>query len=243
MNLQKLQQLLGPRAIWHYRSLPSTNTTLLQDTQAPHGSLVLAEQQTAGRGRQGRQFFSPEGAGLYCSLLLLSPAPPDTRTSLAAGLAAAQTLEALCGLEIAIKWPNDLLCGHKKLCGILVESRVAATTRTVIGIGINLTTQAFPQELAQKAGSVLSCGGHLPAREELVAYLVNRLEACLALLAQHPEQLIAHCRQRLYGLGRQVCFEGGSGSLAGLDEQGRLLVETPGGLQAVYAGEVVLQGY
>lgn len=144
----------------------STNTRLkeLAREGAPHGTVLLALRQTEGRGRMGRSFISPEN-GLYMSVLLRPECPPEKLPTLTpcAALAVCRALERSCGVKAEIKWPNDLLIGGKKLCGILTEGVAGDDGKmaAVIGIGINLNTTAadFPEELRSSVCSVLDVTG------------------------------------------------------------------------------------
>src|SRR5918911_3809841 len=160
--------------ILRFDSLPSTNTEAarLASLGAPEGLCVVAREQTAGRGRQARAWVSPKDAGLYFSIVLrprLAPALWPLVT-LAAALAARAALAEACALTPDIKWPNDLLVGSRKLCGILAEVCETARGRAcVLGIGINLTEHAFPPELKTRAASVAGAtSGRAPDRETLL---------------------------------------------------------------------------
>lgn len=160
-----------PAPIYLYDSLESSNLTAKQLalTGAPHGTLVLTSHQQAGRGRMGRVFESPAGKGVYLSLLLrpdLSAADAQTVT-IGAAVAVARAVKALCGLELSIKWVNDLYYQGRKVCGILTEAGTDIESGQlewlVVGIGLNLTTSPadWPEELARTAGSLYP-GGPAP---------------------------------------------------------------------------------
>ena len=161
-----------PAPIYIYDTLESSNLTAKQLALAgaPHGTLVLAGQQKAGRGRLGRRFESPAGKGVYCSLLLrpaLSAADAQTAT-IAAAVSVARAVKALCGLELGIKWVNDLYYQGKKVCGILTEAGTDIESGQVewlvVGIGLNLTTTPadWPEELAPTAARPPSAAPHWP---------------------------------------------------------------------------------
>src|SRR5262245_39017058 len=163
--------VLKPK-ILRFEALPSTNTELarLASEGAAEGLAVVAEEQTAGRGRLQRAWSSPKGAGLYFSILLRPTMPPNywPLITLMAALAAGDALSEACGLQTDIKWPNDLLSGERKICGILAEAIDTPAGRAVIvGIGINLTQNAFPSELANVATSVAEATGAQPGREKI----------------------------------------------------------------------------
>src|SRR5207237_5145903 len=136
-----------------------------------------AREQTAGRGRQRRAWASPKDAGLYFSIVLRPRSDPRSwpLVTLAAALAAADALSEACALETDIKWPNDLLAGGRKLCGILAETLESARGRAaVVGIGVNLTNRAFPTEILNTATSVEERTGRAPDAERLLASPTRR---------------------------------------------------------------------
>ncbi|HEU4796030.1 MAG TPA: biotin--[acetyl-CoA-carboxylase] ligase, partial [Pyrinomonadaceae bacterium] len=169
---------MKPR-ILRYESLPSTNTEVARLAQqgAEEGLTIVADEQTAGRGRLQRSWSSPKGAGLYSSVLL-RPALTPERWPLLTFVAALATGDALLEaseVKTDIKWPNDLLAGDRKICGILAEGiDTPAGRAVVIGIGINLTDHAFPPEIANVATSV-EREGRRPEREAILAALLKAL--------------------------------------------------------------------
>src|SRR5690349_24183511 len=171
--------LLKPKVL-RFESLPSTNTELarLASEGADEGLSIVADEQTAGRGRLQRAWSSPKGAGLYFSILLRPTIPQDQwpLITFAAALAAADALLEASDLQTDIKWPNDLLSGERKICGILAEAIDTPGGRAVIlGIGINLTQNAFPPELENVATSVAEVGGRPADREEILTALLDAL--------------------------------------------------------------------
>jgi BirA family biotin operon repressor/biotin-[acetyl-CoA-carboxylase] ligase len=159
----------------HVGSTPSTQ--LLLTPNAPEGALVVAEEQTAGRGRLGRRWFAPAGTSVLCSLQLRPDAPTERLPELTgvAARACAETIAALTGLEPALKFPNDVLVGGRKVAGILAEARDG---RVVLGIGINVNVPAddLPADVDQPATSLLVETGRELDRAELLAELLERLE-------------------------------------------------------------------
>jgi BirA family biotin operon repressor/biotin-[acetyl-CoA-carboxylase] ligase len=215
----------------HLRLTDSTNTRAreLAAAGAPHGTLVTASEQSAGRGRQGRTWTAPAGRALLCSVVIRDPPP---LTSLLAGVATADAV----GPEARLKWPNDVYVERRKVAGILVEGRPQEGWG-IIGVGVNVAVAAdsFPAELAGRAGTL----GLAPeAIEPLLAQLLAALERWLA--APTGEMLEA-VRARDALLGQAVTWAGGTARGAGIDEHGRLLVDTGGGRQALNAGEVHLR--
>lgn len=199
---------------------------------APEGAAVLARRQSAGRGRAGRTFLSPEG-GLYLSVVLRPVAPPHQWgiLPLAAGLAVVDELRAR-GVEAALKWPNDVMLREDKVGGILVESRMGAPPFAVVGIGLNLQdAPALP--------GVGGLRGRAGGAREVAAALVPRLVALSEELGLAGPGPIAHrVRAVCVTLGRQVEWEEKVGVARDLDEGGSLVVDTPGGLERVVAGDV-----
>src|SRR5437762_3671104 len=147
--------------LYFFAETGSTNdvATTLAEHGAPEGTTVIASRQTAGRGRFGRTWFSPEGAGLYVSLVCRNPRAAPLLT-LAGGVAAAEGIRAACALPVLIKWPNDIVMGEararRKLAGILAEASTGADglQYVILGIGINLRPAAYPPELADRATSI-----------------------------------------------------------------------------------------
>jgi BirA family biotin operon repressor/biotin-[acetyl-CoA-carboxylase] ligase len=218
----------------HLRETDSTNerARVLARCGAPHGTLVTAGVQTAGRGRQGRTWTAPPGRALLMSLVLRDWPP---LLPLAAAVAVADVAGA-AGADVSIKWPNDVLLGRGKLAGILVEAR-PQDGWAVLGIGMNLAVRPgdFPAELRERA-AVLALDP--AAIEPTLAVLLDALGARLAL---EPAALLDAFRARDALLGRRVRWQCGEGTAAGIDESGRLLVDAPDGERvALDAGEVHL---
>jgi BirA family transcriptional regulator, biotin operon repressor / biotin---[acetyl-CoA-carboxylase] ligase len=215
----------------HLRETTSTNehARALAAAGAPHGSLVTAGHQTAGRGRQGRTWTAPPGQALLLSLVVRGI---DPLLPLRAGLAVAD----LAGAAARVKWPNDVLVDGRKVAGVLVESRPQEGW-TVVGIGVNaaLELSDMPQELQAVAGS-LGRRDLEGALRELLGHLERRL-------AEPVQAALAALRERDALLGRTISWAGGEGVGAGIDEAGALRVRLPdGGETTVTAGEVHLDG-
>lgn len=215
----------------HLRRIDSTNALArdLAARGAPHGTLVTASEQFAGRGRQGRGWTVRPGASLVCSWVIREPTP---LLSLAAGAAVAE----ICGAGARIKWPNDVLIDARKVAGILVEGRPAERW-AVLGIGINvaLTPEDFPPELRERAGSLgLS-------EADVEPTLVRLLSALEHWLSVPGADVLADVRTRDALLGQTVTWASGTGTAAGIDGSGRLLVILADGReQRLDAGEVHL---
>ncbi len=237
--------------ILHYESLPSTNTEAarLALQGADEGLSVLADEQTAGRGRLQRNWLSPKGAGLYLSIVLRPEIPPIHWPLLTfmSAVAVNESLERACGLQTDIKWPNDILSSERKLCGILSEAIETDEGRAAVtGIGINLTTAAFPSELAAVAISLEEATNRKPDRDVVLAALLEALVSGYATLHEPdgPARTLAAWNERSsYGEGKPVKIVNGEeviqGITRGLEDDGALRVETETeGLRIIRAGDV-----
>jgi BirA family transcriptional regulator, biotin operon repressor / biotin---[acetyl-CoA-carboxylase] ligase len=251
--------------IHHYSQTESTNLLAMQagaelthDAEtAPEGSVFLADEQTAGRGRKGHSWHSERGSGIYCSFLLRTPLPPGDALwlSLMAGIAVQDAVREITGLQADIRWPNDLLLNDKKFAGILTEmsSESARVNHAVVGIGINVNHQHFPEEFAETATSLRLEGGREWSRLELVAALIRAFDREYRVLlramsspirtpALRFEPIMRRVESRSsYAHGKlvQVSEDGGySGVTDGLDPRGFLRVRTDKGLRIVISGSV-----
>lgn len=234
-----------------FESVPSTNSEAARQAMAgaAEGLVIVAGEQTAGRGRLDRKWISPAGAGLYFSIVL-RPGAEISLWSLLPLMAAVAVHDALleaCGLETDIKWPNDILFDGRKLCGILAETTETAAGRAVVvGIGINLTAGAFPTELRAVATSVQDATGTMPDAEALLLSLIRALvERYESFCASDGAAAIRRewTSRSSYASGRRVnvaCVnEKFSGTTRGLVSDGALRVETDAGeIKIVRAGDV-----
>ena len=232
----------------------STNSDAIAAAKngAPHGSVFFADEQRAGRGRGNHTWHSAAGEGLYASVLLrpeLSPAYLPL-VPLAAGLAAADAIRATTGLDIDLRWPNDLLLGPRKTGGILVEAQSESQTVAfaVVGIGINVHQRSFDASLATPATSLdLECGhvfGQRISRQALLVGLLKSLEREVSGLLDPGLRKLIPARvegasswvrgRRVEVHGPQAC----TGATEGLDEHGFLLLRTPEGLVQVQTGGI-----
>lgn len=237
-----------------FPSIESTNTCAMQQAVkgAPHGSVYVAEEQTAGRGRGDHAWYSETYTGIYVSILLRPQltAADGLWLSLATGLAVHSAIENVTGLVTDIRWPNDLLAEGRKVGGILVEmnSEPSRIRYAVIGIGINVNQVAFPSELDRQATSLrLETGRHIPREELLIETLQSLRQEIDSLI--HPENFAA-ARVGILGRletkstwirGKWVMVDeagGYTGVTAGLDEKGFLLVQTENGVRRVLSGGV-----
>jgi len=240
-----------PRA--HRRSTDSTNerAKAIARAGAPHGTLVTADEQTAGRGRQGRVWTAPPGSAVLMSLVLRDLAIGQALAPLAAAVAVCEAAESCApGVTCRVKWPNDVWIEGRKLAGILIEGRPQEGW-AVLGIGCNVATVEFPHELRGVATSLaLECGRAArvsasarrapegPALEDVIERLLEALEYWLAAW---PRDVLAAWRSRDALLGGEIRWAQGTGTAAGIDDDGSLLVDTAGGRTALVAGEVHLE--
>ena len=227
-----------------YDQIDSTNTEARRIAAAGAGenTLIIARAQTAGRGRMGRSFYSPDGTGLYATLLYYPDRPISELGGLtcATALAAAMAIEQLCGVSPRIKWVNDLYLGGRKVCGILCESfGTEHGTAVAIGIGINLTTKDFPSEISGIAGS-------LQAKIDPEALALCICDHLLPYLQSGDNTLwLEGYRDRFLLSGMRVeCITAKDrfpATVHGIDDTGALLVIKDDGAQhTLYAGEVSL---
>jgi BirA family biotin operon repressor/biotin-[acetyl-CoA-carboxylase] ligase len=205
------------RRIELFDSLPSTNREAVQLAQADveHGTVVIAESQTAGRGRLSRTWFSPPGANLYCSIILRTARPPERLTEwlswlpLVSALAAAEAIEQVSSIRVSVKWPNDLLISERKAGGILCESGTGTRSDPfqIIGIGINVNGDEddWPIDLRSSATSIWQERKMVVDRNRLLAQLLLELEHCLDELAIHGTSRLALAyHQRCSTIGHRV---------------------------------------
>lgn len=180
--LPHLRGGLFGRKILHFFQTGSTNDVAMRLAEAgePHGTVIIAERQTAGRGRAGRSWISEKSAGIYCTVLLRPPIPPmqAPALTLAAGLAVRDAIAEETGLSPDIRWPNDVILNGKKVCGILTEmqAELSRIHFAVIGIGINVNNAKIPAELAGIATSVRLETGRMHSRLQLLVRLLRRLD-------------------------------------------------------------------
>jgi BirA family transcriptional regulator, biotin operon repressor / biotin---[acetyl-CoA-carboxylase] ligase len=238
--------------IHHYYKVGSTNSAAMEaaSAAAPEGSVFLAEEQTAGRGRGAHAWHSERSAGIYCSVVLRPHLPPSEALilSLAAGLAvhaAIQEIDARVNPDL--KWPNDVLLDGKKFCGILTEMNAEATRvrHLVIGIGINVNQPKFPDDLRDLATSLQLFSGTEWSRVELTAALLKSLHReyrdLLEKPGAHDSILRRFADHSSFVRGRKVRIEengGFEGVTEGLDARGFLQVRTPQALRTVLSGTV-----
>jgi BirA family biotin operon repressor/biotin-[acetyl-CoA-carboxylase] ligase len=249
--------LAGTRFASHlhfFPSISSTNSHAMEqaDSGAPDGSVYFADEQIAGRGRGAHAWTSPPGSGLYVSVLLRPRiAPADILwLSLAAGLAVHGAIRSVTSLEPDLRWPNDLLFGPLKFCGVLTElnAEVTRVRHVVVGMGINVHQERFPEELRSVATSLRIESGRSWPRQDLLLALLRSLDQEVAALTASSDLFGAtqSVRQRLeqnssWVRNKRVRVDEGGGFIGvteGLDPRGFLLVRAPEGLRTVLSGGV-----
>lgn len=242
-----LQRLKGP--VWHFVSLPSTNDLAKDFARRgyPEGSVLLAETQTAGRGRLGRVWESPLGKGIYLSIILRPPLPPTElpKLTLTAAVAVVEALKKITPLKIGIKWPNDILLDGKKLGGILTEMETESDRMSyvILGVGLNINTAIFPDYLQMQATSLAGTGRTYSRLAIVRAFLSAMDELYGNFLNQKFPEILDLWRRAAVTLGKPVKVKLGGREISGLAvdvaPDGALLVEKPGGeVQRIISGEI-----
>lgn len=242
------------RQIVFFDSVDSTNDEAkrLANEGAAHGTLVVAEHQRAGRGRMGRSFSSPGHNGIWMSMIIKDEIEPvkASMLTLVMGLAAAKAVERVTDLKPQIKWPNDLILNGKKLVGILTEMTMKAdgTNPIILGIGINVHNDSFPEEICSVATSIfLESGKHI-SRARLIDEVLTQFEAYYQIYMQTQDlsELVDEYNDCLINRGRQVQVLDPKGSYwgvaHGINAEGELLVETEHEVRLVSSGEVSVRG-
>jgi BirA family transcriptional regulator, biotin operon repressor / biotin---[acetyl-CoA-carboxylase] ligase len=244
---------MGRQVHW-FESTASTNDVAarLAESGAEEGTIVVAEQQTAGRGRHGRVWFSPPGAGLYVSVIVRPASDestdqnPAALLTLASGVAIAEAVRAVTGLPAEIKWPNDVLIGGRKLAGVLAEAAVQAGALqfVVIGFGLNLQPAAYPPELAPRVTSIEAETSRPADRAVVLAEILAAMgERCADLRAGRFDVILSAWRRLAPSLpGARVEWDSPAGVVRGraedIDRHGALLVRVDERIERLIAGEV-----
>ena len=234
--------------IHRHERVTSTNdlAARLAEQGAAEGCVVVADAQSAGRGRQGRSWSSPDGAGLYVSAVLRPRSDVAPLVTIAAGVAIAEAIQSATGLDPTLKWPNDLFVGSRKLAGILAEAGSSSTgvQHVVLGFGINVLPAAFPPDVASRATSLEGELGRLVDRGHLLHACLDRLASRYQDLHQGRITIVLDAwRARAAPLlRRRVEWETGetraSGIAESIDDTGALLIRTDDGIVRIISGEV-----
>jgi BirA family biotin operon repressor/biotin-[acetyl-CoA-carboxylase] ligase len=251
---QRLATRLVGRNLYHFYDVDSTNRfaarLLAHGRTVPEGTVVIAESQTAGRGRLGRSWHSEREAGIYFSMVLFPKTPPSLAPlfTLATAVAMHNAVEGYTGLDIDIKWPNDLLIGRKKFCGILseIEAEVDLVKTMIIGVGVNVNHERLPDELQQRATSLRIASGRIQSRIEILLEFLSEFENIyMDFERKGPTGIIGQwTRFSSFSNGRKIEIHDGvrkiSGITRGLNPLGALRIEQKGGhVEEVYSGDVV----
>ncbi|MFO7785196.1 MAG: biotin--[acetyl-CoA-carboxylase] ligase [Thermodesulfobacteriota bacterium] len=244
-------RVLGRQEIVFFLETDSTNTRAkaLATSGAPEGTLVIAERQTGGRGRKGRTWFSPSGQGVYLSLILRPRISPvhAPRITLIAGIAAAEMLmDNFPGLDVHIKWPNDILVGRKKVAGILTEiaGDMDEVGFVVSGMGLNVNARRFPQDIRTIATSIALETGRPADRAPLVRGFLEAYEQWYdTFLTSGAHPVLDRWKSLSRTLGNRVVVDGPGGRIKGIardmDQDGSLLVQDDQGtVHPVFSGDV-----
>lgn len=251
----RMQTAWAGKPVTFYDTIDSTNlrAKLEAESGAGHGTLIVADMQTSGRGRRGRSWNSPAGTNVYFTLLLKPEFAPDKASmlTLVMALAVAEGIRVTTGIDTGIKWPNDIVADGRKVCGILTEMSVEQDYihYVVIGVGINAGKQEFAPEIAATAADLEEiCGNKIP-RATLVAEIMKAFEKYYALFLQNLDLsgLLEAYNAVCVNCGKEVRVLDPKGEYVafakGIDPAGELLVETAdGNIRAIYAGEVSVRG-
>lgn len=258
MNEAEIKSLLhtewAGQELFCFDEIDSTNTRAkeLAEQGYPSGTLVVADRQIAGRGRRGRSWDSPAGIGIFMTLLLKPDINPNNASmlTLVTALATAQAISDATGAEAKIKWPNDIVINGKKVCGILTEmsAQFDYINHIVIGIGINVHNESFPEEIRETASSLLLESGKRIHRADLIARFLERFEAGYAIFLQTEdlEGLMKDYNALLVNIQKQVRIldpkEPFEGKAIGITKRGELIVDTWESRKLVSSGEVSVRG-
>lgn len=249
LNTEKIGQ-----KILCFDEIDSTNLEVKRQAldDEKHGLVVVAEEQTKGRGRKGRQWVSPKGTGIWMSLMLkpdLSPSSAPMLT-LVAGLAVCEAIQGQTGLEAQIKWPNDIVVQKKKICGILTEmnGEIDHLNYIVLGIGVNVNVEGFPKELEDIATSLKIASGKEVSRVQLLQKILERLEHYYRIFERDGDlqNLIEGYKSHCITYNKEVKVLGPLETMEGIvvdiTDQGELILETEEGTKKVVSGEVSVRG-
>jgi len=237
----------------HKLVIDSTNNFAKEmASKVPDGTVIIAEEQTAGRGRLGRSWISQKGCGIWMSIILKPNIQPQEALNLTqvAAISVVKAIEEVFHVESKIKWPNDIILNNKKVCGILTEmsSEIDKINYVIIGIGVNVNCDNFPEELKGKATSLYLETNSKVDRKKLTASILNNLEFYYnAYLQKGFEYIRPICIEKSITIGRQIKVIANEGEIEGkavtIDNNGSLVVETKEGKRlSIISGDVSVRG-
>ena len=243
------------KEVLYFDTIDSTNTKAqeLAEKGYPSGTLVVADKQESGKGRRGRSWVSPSGTGIFMTLMIKPDINPNNASmlTLVAALAVAKAITSVTGEEALIKWPNDIVVNGKKVCGILTEmnAQFDYINHIVVGIGINVHNESFPEEISQMASSLMiEAGGKRFHRAQIIAETMSYFEQYydtflktqdLSALVREYEELLVNRNKSVRVLDPKEPFDG---KAMGITPKGELIVETWESRKLVSSGEVSVRG-
>ena len=243
------------KEVLYFDTIDSTNTKAqeLAEKGYPSGTLVVADKQESGKGRRGRSWVSPSGTGIFMTLMIKPDINPNNASmlTLVAALAIAKAITSVTGEEAMIKWPNDIVVNSKKVCGILTEmnAQFDYINHIVVGIGINVHNESFPEEISQMASSLMiEAGGKRFHRAQIIAETMSYFEQYydtflktqdLSALVREYDELLVNRNKSVRVLDPKEPFDG---KAMGITPKGELIVETWESRKLVSSGEVSVRG-
>lgn len=243
------------KEVLYFDTIDSTNTKAqeLAEKGYPSGTLVVADKQESGKGRRGRSWVSPSGTGIFMTLMIKPDINPNNASmlTLVAALAVAKAITSVTGEEAMIKWPNDIVVNGKKVCGILTEmnAQFDYINHIVVGIGINVHNESFPEEISQMASSLMiEAGGKRFHRAQIIAETMSYFEQYydtflktqdLSALVREYDELLVNRNKSVRVLDPKEPFDG---KAMGITPKGELIVETWESRKLVSSGEVSVRG-
>lgn len=243
------------KEVLYFDTIDSTNTKAqeLAEKGYPSGTLVVADKQESGKGRRGRSWVSPSGTGIFMTLMIKPDINPNNASmlTLVAALAVAKAITSVTGEEALIKWPNDIVVNSKKVCGILTEmnAQFDYINHIVVGIGINVHNESFPDEISQMASSLMiEAGGKRFHRAQIIAETMSYFEQYydtflktqdLSALVREYDELLVNMNKAVRVLDPKEPFDG---KAMGITPKGELIVDTWESRKLVSSGEVSVRG-
>ena len=243
------------KEVLYFDTIDSTNTKAqeLAEKGYPSGTLVVADKQESGKGRRGRSWVSPSGTGIFMTLMIKPDINPNNASmlTLVAALAVAKAITSVTGEEALIKWPNDIVVNDKKVCGILTEmnAQFDYINHIVVGIGINVHNESFPEEISQMASSLMiEAGGKRFHRAQIIAETMSYFEQYydtflktqdLSALVREYDELLVNRNKSVRVLDPKEPFDG---KAMGITPKGELIVDTWESRKLVSSGEVSVRG-